>query len=347
MVWSGLVRKPCFSRIFAIFYESHRASMNGVRGNARRAPAWRKDVRMHVTQASTGSLIELLAPLVEGDGYTPTRLSAVSLMAMHRPSGRTPMIYEPSLIIVAQGYKIGYLGDREIHYGPGQYLVQTLPLPFECETHASPEAPLLGVAVHLEPALLGELVTASGEGIDDRDGGGKNEASPVPMASVSMTDGMHGAVERLLRSLHDPAETAAMGEARVRDVVFEALRGQQGPALRALVLHQGHYSRIVQVLSRLHAHYAEEVSVEELARQANMSPSTFHQHFKEIVQASPLQYLKRLRLLKAQQLLAQKSCNVNQAALAVGYRSVSQFSRDYKRYFGTAPLQHRKEEHSL
>ncbi|MDT8895256.1 AraC family transcriptional regulator [Halomonas sp. I1] len=300
---------------------------------------------MHITESHAGSLVDLLAPLVEGDGYTPTQLPGVSLMAMHRPSGRTPMIYEPSLIIVAQGYKIGYLGDREIHYGPGQYLVQTLPLPFECETHASAEAPLLGVAVHLDPALLGELVTMIGEG-----GGQPSsevEASPVPMASVSMTDGMQGAVERLLRTLHDPAETAAMGASRVRDVVFEALRGRQGPALRALVLHQGHYSRIVQVLSRLHTRYADEVSVEALARQANMSPSTFHQHFKEIVQASPLQYLKRLRLLKAQQLLAQKTCNVNQAASAVGYRSVSQFSRDYKRYFGISPLQHRQEERAL
>lgn len=297
---------------------------------------------MHVTQAGTSSLIDLLAPLVERDGYTPTRLPAVSLMAMHRPCDRAPMIYEPSLIIVAQGYKIGYLGDREIHYGPGQYLVQTLPLPFECETHASSEAPLLGVAVHLEPALLGELVTAMGESVVD-----DAAADPVPMASVPMSAGMHGAVVRLLQSLHEPGAAVAMGEARVRDVVFEALKGEQGPALRALVLHQGHYARIVQVLSRLQTHYAEDASVEEMARQANMSLSTFHQHFKEIVQASPLQYLKRLRLLKAQQLLAQKSCNVNQAALAVGYRSVSQFSRDYKRYFGAAPLKHRREERAL
>lgn len=294
---------------------------------------------MQATQAD--ALVELIAPLIERDGYTPTSLPAVSLMALHRPQGRTPLIYEPSLIIVAQGRKVGYLGDREIHYDPGQYLVQTLPLPFECETHASAEAPLLGVAVRLAPALLSELVTAMGEATP------AGEGNPVPMASVSMTTGMHGAVVRLLHTLHAPAEAAAMGAARVRDVVFEALKGEQGPALRALVQHQGHYSRIVQVLSRLHAHYAEEVSVEELASQANMSPSTFHQHFKQIARSSPLQYLKRLRLIKAQQLLVQEACNVNQAAAAVGYRSVSQFSRDYKRYFGASPLQHRREERAL
>lgn len=78
-----------------------------------------------------------------------------------------------------------------------------------------------------------------------------------------------------------------------------------------------------------------------------MSSSTFHQHFKQVAQASPLQYVKRLRLIKAQQLLIQDACNVNQAAAAVGYRSVSQFSRDYKRYFGASPLQHRREERAL
>ncbi|GAB2722671.1 AraC family transcriptional regulator [Halomonas garicola] len=289
----------------------------------------------------TDVLIELIAPLVERDGYTTTLLPSVTLMALRRPVPRTPLIYEPSLNIVAQGYKVGYLGDREIHYGPGQYLVQTLPLPFECEIHASLESPLLGVSIRLDPALLGELVAAMGES------GVPNKASPEPMASVSMDERMQGAVVRLLQALHDSGECAAMGSLRVRDVVFEALKGQQGAALRALVHHQGHYSQIVRVLSCLHASYAEEVSVESLARQANMSPSAFHQHFKQITQASPLQYLKRLRLIKAQQLLVQDTHNVNQIAEAVGYRSASQFSRDYKRCFGSSPLRHRKEEHAL
>ncbi|GED21992.1 AraC family transcriptional regulator [Halomonas sabkhae] len=284
-------------------------------------------------------LIELIAPLVERDGYMPTSLPSVTLMASRRPVPRTPLIYDPSLIIVAQGHKVGHLGDREIHYGPGQYLVQTLPLPFECETHASEEAPLLGVSVRFDPALLGELVTAMGEP--------EVEQSPTPMDSVSMTAGMQAAVERLLRTLHDPAETTAMGEARVRDVVFEALKGEQGAAMRALVQHDGHYSRIVQVLTWLHEHYAADVAIETLAQQASMSPSTFHQHFKQVTQASPLQYLKRLRLIKAQQLLVQEACNVNQAAEAVGYRSVSQFSRDYKRCFGDSPLKHRQQERAL
>lgn len=290
------------------------------------------------TTASTPSpLARLIAPLIQHDGFNATRLAGVSLLHLGRYQPRTPLIYEPSLTVIAQGHKTGYLGNREIHYGPGQYLVQTLPLPFECETFGSAETPLLGLAIRLDPALLNELVSAMGYD-------GPAHTAPEPMASVAMSEMMDAAVMRLAQTLHDESACYAMGAARLRDVVFEALRGDQGPALRALVQGHGHYSRIVQVLSRLHEGFAEDVDIDTLARQANMSNSTFHQHFKQITRASPGQYIKRLRLLKAQTLLTQHHHNVNQAAVAVGYRSVSQFSRDYKRYFGDSPLKHRRNE---
>ncbi|HBP40872.1 MAG: AraC family transcriptional regulator N-terminal domain-containing protein [Vreelandella alkaliphila] len=292
------------------------------------------------TELVGNALADLISPLVTRDGLSVSRLPRVGLLCLGRRQERTPLMYEPSLIIIAQGRKIGYLGDREIHYNPGHYLVQTLPLPFECETHGSPEAPLLGISVKLDPALLSEMVTAMGDM-------SHSHLAPKPMASVAMNDGMQAAVLRLANALHDEVECIAMGEARIREVVFEALKGEQGRALRALVKGHGHYSRIVQVLSQLHAHFAEDFTVDQLAQQANMSISTFHQHFKQITRSSPAQYLKRLRLLKAQQLLLQDSHNVNQAAQAVGYRSVPQFSRDYKRYFGASPLQHRRQEQAL
>ena len=295
---------------------------------------------MASTAQAGNALAAVIAPLVKSDGISQTTLPGVSLLCLSRHQVRTPLLYEPSLTIIAQGQKIGYLGDREIHYDPGHYLVQTLPMPFECETYGSPEAPLLGISVRLDPALLSEMVTAMGEAI-------QQSQTPLPMASVAMTDGMQDAVQRLAHTLHTPVECKTMGSARIRDVVFEALKGEQGQALRALVLGHGNYSRIVQVLSRLHAKFAEDFSIEQLAAQANMSASTFHQHFKQITRASPAQYLKRLRLIKAQQLLLQDNHNVNQAAAAVGYRSVPQFSRDYKRYFGEPPLQHRRQEQAL
>lgn len=299
-------------------------------------------------------LMALIEPLIDRDGFTPSTVPSVSLMACHHQVPRTPLMYEPSLVIVVQGRKIGYLGDREIHYDPGQYLVQTLPLPFECETFASPDAPLLGLSVRIEPALLSELVlemtgleTGLETGPDTGGDATSHSNEPLPMASVAMTASMQEAVVRLLRALNDPLDARVMGEARVREVIFEALKGEQGAALRALVNHQGHYSQIIQALAQMHADVTHNASVEVLARDAHMSVSSFHQHFKQVTRATPLQYLKRLRLIKARQLLSHDDLNVNQTADAVGYRSVAQFSRDYKRTFGASPLQDRRQNRSL
>jgi methylphosphotriester-DNA--protein-cysteine methyltransferase len=89
--------------------------------------------------------------------------------------------------------------------------------------------------------------------------------------------------------------------------LFTALRGPQADVLRALVEQQGQFARVAASISHLHAHYAEPLNVETLASCANMSVSTFHEHFKRSTLLSPVQYLKRLRLLKAQTLLVAKA----------------------------------------
>lgn len=68
-----------------------------------------------------------------------------------------------------------------------------------------------------------------------------------------------------------------------------------------------------------------------------MSVSTFHHNFKAMTFTSPLQYLKSVRLYKAWSLMVQDGLNASTAASQVGYESPSQFSREFKRYFGRTP----------
>ncbi len=57
---------------------------------------------------------------------------------------------------MAQGSKLAYLGPRTLEYGAGHYLIQAMPVPFECETFAmAPGAPLLGVSVGIDRVVLG------------------------------------------------------------------------------------------------------------------------------------------------------------------------------------------------
>jgi len=286
---------------------------------------------------ANATLVSLIEPLATRDGFVPTRLPGVHVLRASQDVARGPQLYEPSLVIIAQGSKLAYLGPRTLEYGAGHYLIQALPVPFECETYAMPNAPLYGVSVAIDRAMLGELVLAMGL----MPGRNLPPQTPESMTSAVLDDAMRGAVERLLRCLHDPLECQVMGQVRLRELLFVALRGPQADVLRALVEQQGQFARIAVALSHLHAHFTEPLNVETLASCANMSASTFHEHFKRSTLLSPVQYLKRLRLLKAQRLLLIEGMGVAQVAHQVGYQSPSQFSREYKRYFERNPGEER------
>ena len=87
----------------------------------------------------------------------------------------------------------------------------------------------------------------------------------------------------------------------------------------------------------LRDNFTTPMRIEQLAAAARMSPSSFHQHFKEMTAMTPLQYQKNLRLLEARRLMVADGASVATAAYEVGYESASQFSREYTRMFGMPP----------
>ncbi|TDV72061.1 AraC family transcriptional regulator [Pseudomonas sp. LP_7_YM] len=282
---------------------------------------------------TNATLVSLIKPLASRPGFVDTLVPGVQAMSWAHYVASSPQIYEPSLVILAQGSKLARLGSRTLEYGAGHYLVQALSVPFMCETFATPEEPMYGVAVMIDRTVLSELVQAMGQAPDVT----VRAQTPESMSSALLDASMRESVERLLRCLHDPLDAQVMGPARVREVLYAALRGPQAGVLRALVEQQGHFARIAAALQHLRDHYSEALGVEELARCANMSASTFHEHFKRSTLLSPVQYLKRLRLIKAQQMLIGEGMGVAQVAHSVGYQSTSQFSREYKRYFERSP----------
>jgi transcriptional regulator GlxA family with amidase domain len=70
---------------------------------------------------------------------------------------------------------------------------------------------------------------------------------------------------------------------------------------------------------------------------ANMSVAAFYRHFKSATAMTPIQYQKRLRLLRARWLLLFDPREASSIAFEVGYESASQFSREYARLFGMPP----------
>ena len=77
--------------------------------------------------------------------------------------------------------------------------------------------------------------------------------------------------------------------------------------------------------------------MEELADELKIAASSFYKDFKKVTTLSPIQYQKQLRLCEARRLMRFEGFNAQEAGFAVGYASSAQFSREYKKLFGTPP----------
>ena len=155
--------------------------------------------------------------------------------------------------------------------------------------------------------------------------------------SSPLTEPMLCAAERLLNAMADPRDARVLGPQIVREILYHVLLGPCGGALMALVSRQTQFSQIVRALRRIERHYTDSLSVELLAAEVNMSVSAFHHNFKAVTSTSPLQYLKSYRLHQARMLMLHEGLKAGAAAMRVGYESASQFSREFKRYFGVTP----------
>ncbi|WP_028205492.1 AraC family transcriptional regulator [Paraburkholderia nodosa] len=285
---------------------------------------------MLARQKRTIGLIERLAP---NEGFTASMLPGVSFMRSNRALGRTPVLYEPSIVLVCQGRKRGFLGADVYLYDASHYLVLSVPLPFSTETEATPEEPLLAVALRLDPGITTDLMLTV-EATEMR-----LPVAPRGMYSTPINNRLAGALLRLLEALGSPLEARVIAPLVVREICFLVLTGEQGDAMRASLATTGHFSQIARALRRIHADYAQRINVDTLGNECGMSVPTFHRHFKAVTNTTPIQYLKSTRLHQARLLMIRSGVTAAAAAARVGYESPSQFSREFKRLFGRAPTQ--------
>ena len=285
-----------------------------------------------VESPSLASLAPLVQALAPDEGYNITALPTVRLLRSNRPLARTPVLYDPGIVIVCQGSKKGYFGDRTYVYDALQYLAVSVPVPFTMETDACAEAPLLALYLHLDFQLAAELMLEI-----DRHASDRYRIQPQSMLSSPLDSAMHSSVQRLLQALADPLEAAVLGPQLLRELYYRVLTGPQGGAIRAALGMQGRFGKIGRSLQRIHACYADKLDVAELAQEAGMSPPSFHSHFKAVTCTSPMQYLKSTRLHQARLLMVQEGMTAAAACHAVGFESTSQFNREFKRLFGLTP----------
>ena len=280
-------------------------------------------------------LISLLEKNITGDGIQQTDIPQLVTFRASATSEKTPTLYEPAIVILGQGKKQCYLGNRRYEYGAGKYLTLFLPVPLEVEIlEASVEKPALMAGIRVDLSKIAAMLL-------------KMEQLKRPPTSVkvinnsgifsdTLDDELLDPVIRLLKALDNSADQLMLSQAIVEEIYYRVICRDQTGRLQKLLQQRGAIQRVSKAVEHIHTNIDQVVSVDELATVVGMSTSRFHRNFKDIMHLSPLQYAKSVKLTKAQTLM-QGGKNASEAAYLVGYNSPAQFSREYKRYFGYTP----------
>lgn len=281
------------------------------------------------------SLVELVRRYTEthpGENPWMTAIENVGILRSDLPRRPSPLLFQPSLCVVAQGSKQSVFGNRRYEYGPGQALVVSVEMPaFSRVAAASPEEPFLGVVIGLDRKLMSEVLDSLEAPV---------KVSPQVPRGVFVTDydgPLDDCVMRLMRLLDHPEAIPHVAPLVMREIAYWLLSGPHAADVAKVALADGRTHRVLSAVHALRAKFAETVSVDELAAIAQLSPSAFHRQFKALTSMTPVQFQKQLRLLEARHLLVSGVANAETAAFRVGYESASQFSREYARMFGAPP----------
>ena len=275
----------------------------------------------------------ILAQTTAGVLHQPPALPGLLMFRVDQPHLDACSVYEPCVALIVQGSKRLLLGDETLHYGADRYLIATMDLPVRTAVlEASRAQPYLAVALRLDwreiASLMQELPPAPAQTL---------ASDGRAMSTGAVTAPLLDAFDRLLALLDHPDDLAALAPLVRREIHYRLLTGEAGARLRQMATVDTQSHQVARAIAILNTRFAEALPVETLAREAGMSLSTFHQHFKALTAMSPLQYQKQLRLTEARRLMLSERLDASTAAFRVGYESPSQFSREYRRLFGTPP----------
>ena len=244
-----------------------------------------------------------------------------------------PCTYQPSFTVFVQGRKRVNLGGTTYLCDESTFLLSSVDLPVVSQIiAASKELPLLALVLKLDMATVRDILGR--EEFQRPEGSSRGRGIAVGNTTVDLLK----PCSRLLDLLDTPEDIPFLSGLIQREIVYRLLRGPRGDRLCAIATLGDQSNKTAKAIAWLKANYSKPLRVEELAAVARMGTSTLHHHFRALTAMSPLQYQKQLRLQAARERMLMEGIDAASAAFDVGYESVSQFNREYKRFFGQPPM---------
>lgn len=273
-------------------------------------------------------LLAVMERYARFDYVTP--VPGLKLGRTNLPTEFSHSIYQPSFGMVGRGVKELMVGELPFHYAAGESLLCAADVPVTSRViEASPQNPYLAIHLDIDPTTVADLLRALGP---TRPQPSENKVA----GKHALSPGLIDPLIRLLSLIDQPQDIAVMAPLIRREITWRLLHSEHGPMLSQLAFANGHAARIGRTTAWLRENFAAPLSIPDLAAQANMSVPSFHRHFKAVTSMTPVQFQKRVRLQEARRTLSGAS-TISAVAYEVGYESISQFNRDYRRLFNLTP----------
>ncbi len=267
----------------------------------------------------------------------------LTVSKVHEPTGLFDRRYEPSMSVVLRGRKRSIVGDDDQVWGCERFIITPVDLPVVAGVvDAAGDDGFVAVVWRLDPVVVGEVVAsmsvpaAAAVAAAVAPGSSPSGAvSSLPRLG-SWTEPLADAFARLIGLLDAPEDVPVLFPLVSREIVLRLLQTEQAPRITAALDGTGP-SVVAGATALLTGRMAEGWSMERLARKLRVSESTLFARFKEATGMTPAQYLKRTRLGEARRRMVVHGDTAARAAAAVGFRSASHFSRDYREAYGRPP----------
>jgi AraC-like DNA-binding protein len=284
-------------------------------------------------EPDTSELARLIAAYAPHDGSFEMRVPGLHANRFSRANKEcVHTLRLPSLCIAAQGAKTVIVSDEVFEYNPSRMIVFSVALPVAAQvTQASYSQPYLSLKLDLDPhRIAGLVLKVYPQGLPPL-----QERSAVYVARVE--ESIINAATRLMECLAHPGDAELLAPLVIDEILIRLLRSPIGVRVAQMGFAESSVHRVAKAISWLRENFSQPMKVEDLAGLVHMSVSSFHEHFKSVTSMSPLHYQKVLRLQQARRLMLSTLMDAGTASQRVGYLSPSQFSREYSRFFGSAP----------
>ena len=243
-------------------------------------------------------------------------------------------VQKPCIFFVINGEKHINIHSKDFLIEKGCYNITYIDYPISSYfSNISEDNPYLSIYLPVDNKIISEI-------IKDIENIPNNSFKGI--SSHKADESLLEAYERLIDLYAKQGNNTFLAELTLKEIYYRILTGPAGADLKSLFTSDSQSNKIYKAVEYITENYKDRLTINDIAAKVNMAPSTFFRVFKQITLISPLQYQKRLRLHEAQRLMLTESLTATEAAYNVGYESITQFTREYKKIFNSSPAKNIK-----